>query len=116
MLYTLTDAIEAVNQGEDIPDVLADPTNGDEAFRLNYISTDAWRGYYAAEALEGSGWVKQDDGWMTGEWDDAPEEARGSNVEAKLNALAEDQDVVVVFAPTSNVFSTSYDVFVRASG
>lgn len=114
MLYTLTQPIVAVNEGEDIPEVLADPIDGEDAFKLNYISTDAWRGYWEAEALEDSGWVKADDGWMTGEWDDAPVEARSSSVEAKLTALAEDQDVVAIFMPTSNVFSTSYDVFVRA--
>jgi hypothetical protein len=51
---------------------------------------------------------------MTGDWDDAPSGNSSSDVEAKIKALeAEHGDVYVIFAPTSNVFSTSYAVIVK---
>ena len=109
-------AIDAVNLGEEIPEELE--IDGEPAFELEYHSTDAWRGYYNAVPIEGSGWEKLDEGWMTGDYDDAPTEARSSSVEEKVNRLAgeldeKDCDLAVVFAPTSNVFSTGYDLFKR---
>ena len=109
-LLTNTEAIEAVNAGEDIPEEIE---VGGELIRLEYHSTDAWRGYWDAVATDGSGWEKIDEsGWMTGDYDDAPLEARGSSVEEKVNRIADEldadgYDVLVVFTPTSNVFSTS---------
>jgi hypothetical protein len=116
MLIINTEAINAANAGEDTPEVVE--VNGIPAVRIGWHSTDAWRGYYEATPIDGSGWEPVTDGWMTGEWDDAPAEARGSNVEAKLTAMAEDleregYDLLAVFMPTSNVFSTAYDAFKR---
>lgn len=111
-----SEAIDAVNEGEDIPDVVT--VAGEEAFRLLYHSTDAWRGYYEAVAIEGTGWEKVEDGSVTGEWDDAPEGTRPSTVEERINRFteleaAEGREVVVVVTPTSNVFSMGFDVFRR---
>lgn len=113
MLYIENTLIEAASSGDDFPEMLDDPITGEPAFRVSYVRTDAWRGYHETSPLDGSGWMKVDGGWVTGDWPDAPAEAQESNVKAKLDALAEDQDVVVVFAPTSNVFSTVYDVYVH---
>lgn len=115
-LLTNTEAIDAVNLGEKIPDEIE--VDGD-LLLLEYHSTDAWRGYYEAVAAEGSGWESIDEsGWMTGDYDDAPYDARSSSVEKKCERIAEaleaeGYDLLVVFTPTSNVFSTSYDLFKR---
>ena len=53
-----------------------------------------------AEAVKKYGWQKVDDGWLTGDYDDAPTEAQSSNVEAKLHNLAKanpNVDYVVIF-------------------
>jgi hypothetical protein len=115
-LLTNTEAIESVNLGDGVPDEIE--VEGD-VLRLEYHSTDAWRGYWSAVAPDGSDWEPLDEsGWMTGDYDDAPLEARSSSVEEKVERIAEaaeaeGYDVLVVFTPTSNVFSTSYDLFRR---
>jgi hypothetical protein len=112
------EAIEAVNNGTDIPNFLFDD-DGKKAFHLRYKHTDGWRGYHYVTATKQGGWKKIDyDGWVTGNWNDAPEEARQDNVDTKLKALAKEyakqgKDVIAIFAPTSNVFSTAFDVFVK---
>lgn len=109
--YINTEAIQAINEGRNVPKRIND-------FRIKYVVIDGWRGYYEAIATKVSGWIKLDSDWMTGDWDDAPEGNASSQVEAKLNALhAKVQklggELKVVFLPTSNVFSSAYDVFVR---
>lgn len=88
-------------------------------FIIRYVKTDAWRGYMEARARKGTGWRKVDEidgeklaGWCTGEWDDAPEGTRGSELHRLLSKLEADE-AKIIFLPTSNVFSTAYDVFVR---
>jgi hypothetical protein len=119
MLYKDTSAIEAVIEGRDIPSWIFIGSN--RVAKIKYIHTSGWRGYHEATATKKHGWAKVKDGWMTGDWDDAPTEARGSNVEAAVNALAKENDArgydtLIVFLPTSNVFSTAYDVFEKARG
>jgi hypothetical protein len=117
-LIVNSEAIDAVNEGEEIPEIL--DVDGDP-IRLTYVSTDAWRGYYDAVADDDSRWIKlgeEESGWVTGNYDDAPVDARSDTVEAKCNRIAanldaEGYDCAVVFAPTSNVFSTAYDLFKR---
>ena len=117
-LHINNEAIEAVNEGRDVPAYVQDFENV-RAFHIKYHSTDGWRGYYESTATKKSGWKKIDyEGWVTGEWDDAPENARCSTVDAKLNELAREYErkgyhVTAVFSPTSNVFSTAFDVFVK---
>jgi len=114
-LYTDTTCIEAVNEDEELPETILDPETQRPVLTLGYIRTDAWRGYYEPTPLDGSGWREDREagGWMTGDYDDAPERARSSNVKARLEALAEERDVLAVFTPSSNVFSTIVSVFVR---
>jgi hypothetical protein len=117
-LYINNECIEAYNETAETPKFLHDH-NGNKAFHLQWHDTDGWRGYYEVKALKNSGWSKIDyDGWITGNWDDAPEEAKESTVDAKLRKLAKEYElkgyeVEAVFALTSNVFSTVFDVFVR---
>lgn len=113
--YVNTQAIEAVNEGLDTPTYLTDDA-GERAFKLKYVSTDGWRGYYDVVPTKKHGWEKLDSDWVTGNWDDAPEDNREDSVEDKLDKLSEElgadgYKLAVVFAPTSNVFSTSYDIF-----
>jgi hypothetical protein len=118
MLHINTDCIEAYNSTSEIPYYIFDH-NGDRGWRLKWHSSDAWRGYYEALPVKKTGWHKIDyDGWVTGNWDDAPEEAREETVDAKLKVLADDYqakgyDVTAVFVLTSNVFSTAFDVFIK---
>lgn len=116
-LYTDATCIEAVNDGEELPEAILDPETQRPALTLGYVRTDAWRGYYEPSPIKGSGWREDREagGWMTGDYDDAPEHARSSNVKARLEALAETRDVLAVFTPSSNVFSTIVSVFVRES-
>lgn len=114
MLYTDSTMIDAVNSGDDMPETIYDPFTGEPGFSVAWHSTDAWRGYYETIPLV-EGWEKVDEGAVCGEWDDVPPGTRSSDVEAKLNALAETDDILVIIAPTSNVFSMGYDAYRRVA-
>jgi len=88
-------------------------------FIISYHKSDGWRGWYEVEARKGTKWrkVEEIDGiklpkWTTGEWEDAPENTKGSEVDKLLKKLKA-SEIKVIFLPTSNVFSTAYDVFAR---
>ena len=108
-----TEAIDAIIDGRDIPSRIKD-------FTLKYTSTDGWRGYYTAKATKKSGWEVYNGktaGWVTGNWDDAGSNASDA-VEDELDVIAKQaqeagREMIVVFLPSSNVFSTVYDVFTR---
>lgn len=113
-LIVNTEAIDAMNEGEEIPDEIE---VGGEIIRIEW-KAEGYRGFYDSIPSVTSAWEQIDEGWVTGDYDDAPEDARSSNVEAKLNKLAADLDAegydcAAVFMPTSNVFSTGYDVYKR---
>jgi hypothetical protein len=113
--FTNTEAIDAVNSDTDMPGYLYDD-EGLRGWRLKYTSTDAWRGYYSAVPVKKNGWQLLDSNWITGDYSDAPDGHGSSDVQLKLDNLAkklasEGFKMAVVYAPTSNVFSTSYDVF-----
>lgn len=125
MLYTDTSAIDAVNEGRDTPTWIFIGSN--RVAKLSWKSTDAWRGYTEVTAVKKQGWQAVDldaldlAGWITGDYPDAPEDAQSSNVEARVEALAKRNDArgfdtLIVFAPTSNVFSTAFDVFEKSRG
>jgi hypothetical protein len=86
----------------------------DLTIRRTYHSTDAWRGYNETTV---EGFVNVLDGWTTGGWGDSV--ARRKQVfNDWAQALIEGEvrppfDVVIVFDPTSNVFSTAVTVLVR---
>lgn len=109
--YANTEAIDAVNEGRSVPRKIGD-------FKIKYIPTDGWRGYYDAVATKKSNWKKLDSSWVTGDWDDAPHGHASKDVTSSLDKLylrvkELGGEMCVVYVPTSNVFSTAYDVFVR---
>lgn len=116
MLHINTKVIDAYNNGHTIPSIITDHT-GETAFRLKWVNSDGWRGYYEATPLKKSGWRKYDyDGWVTGNWDDAPIEAREDTVQENLERIAKENpnaEIEAVFVLTSNVFSTAFDVFIK---
>ena len=110
-METITQAIDAINDGRDVPKKIGD-------FKLKWISTDAWRGYYDATATKKSGWIKAGSNWLTGNWGDAPSGHSSGEVETTLEEMEkqahlEGKEMAVIYLPTSNVFSTAYDVFLR---
>lgn len=110
MIYHNTTAIDAVNDGKDTPDAFYHKST--LIATSEYIHTDGWRGYTKMHPAEGYKLIEGD--WMTGDWDDAPEGHSSREVEAKIRDLETQYgDVYVIFAPTSNVFSTSYAVIVK---
>ena len=115
MLHINTKCIEAYNDTGEVPTFIPDYT-GTKAFRLKWEG-EGWRGSYVTKPLVKSGWKKLNyDGWVTGDWDDAPEEARQDTVQKNLERIARENpqsEVEVVFVLTSNVFSTAFDVFIK---
>lgn len=113
MVLQDTTAIQAVNEGRDTPDAFYHPKHPSQLIaKSKWVKTDAWRGY--TEIVPEPGYKELDADWMTGDWGDAPEGHSSSEVEAKIKQLEKQYgDVHVIFAPTSNVFSTSYSVIVR---
>ncbi len=125
MLYRDTSAIDAINNGTDTPTWVFIGSN--RVAKFGYKHTDGWRGYYTVTATKKQGWAEVDPdtvhiaGWVTGDWDDAPEDAQNSNVADRLEAYAKQNDArgfdtLVVYAPTSNVFSTAMYVFEKSRG
>jgi hypothetical protein len=111
MIYVDNSAIEAVNAGEDTPERFYNRA-GELIAKSRWVSTDAWRGY--TEIVPARGFIAVDDSWVTGDWSDAPAGHSNSEVNQKIQALeAKHGDLWVIYAPTSNVFSTSYAVIAR---
>jgi hypothetical protein len=110
MIHYDNTAIDAVNEGRDTPDAFYHKST--LIATSEYVHTDGWRGYTKIKPVQGFKEVEAD--WVTGDWDDAPEGNSSSEVEAKIKELEKQYgDIFVIFAPTSNVFSTSYAVIVR---
>ena len=102
--------INAMNEGGDVMHRIKD-------FSIKYKATDGWRGYYYAVPTKKSRWESVDSSWITGNWSDSGENG-SDNVESKLKAIdtnltAEGYEMAVIFLPTSNVFSTAYEVYKR---
>ena len=98
--------------GDDTP-----ATVNNREFRIKYVATDGWRGYYSAIPTKKSGWVAIDSDWVTGNWDDAGENSADATEQKmkKLVAMVEEVggEFIMILLPTSNCFSTAYDCFVR---
>jgi hypothetical protein len=109
----VADVANAHFGGEDVPEVIEHPDTSEEIARISWHSTDAWRGYYEAEPLDG--WAKVGDGCNCGDWDDAPPGTSNDECEAQLRELAEKHgEVVVVVCGGSNLFAMQYDVLARS--
>lgn len=106
------EAINAINEGLEVPSFVEN-----KEIRIKYVATDGWRGYYDAVPTKKGGWTKIESNWMTGNWDDAGENGKDvmmKNIEKTAKKLEkEGKEVLVVYTPTSNVFSISLDVFTR---
>lgn len=114
MIHYDTTTIDAINGGYDMPMRIRDPLEpGRLIGTLKYVSTDGWRGYYSLKPTARYKRVGED--WVTGDWDDAIAAEHGETpTEAKFKALEQQYgDIYVVYSPTSNVFSTAYDVLVK---
>lgn len=110
MIYRNYTAIEAVNNGTDTPDAFYHKSTLIAVSK--WINTDGWRGYTKIVPEPGYKEITAD--WVTDDWDDAPEGNSSSDVVKKIEALENEHgDIWVIFAPTSNVFSTAYSVLVR---
>jgi hypothetical protein len=113
MKHVDTTVLDA-RQGEDeeMPEYIYDPDTGVEVARVVYRSTDAWRGHYDTEPLDG--WVKVGEGTNCGSWDDTPPGTSNEENEAKVDALEREHgEILLVLLPTSNVFALGYDVYAR---
>lgn len=117
MIYYDSTAIDAVNEGRDIPDAFYNPVRPSELIATRrWHASSAWRGYN--EVLPEPGYKDVLADWTTGDWGDAISELQGSEAtEAKVKA-AEKQfgTVYVIFTPTSNVFSTGVDILAADPG
>lgn len=82
---------------------------------INWVSTDAWRGYYKADLKDG--FTPISEGWATGRWDDVPWKHDFNDLFDAVfwdNKVYPPCDVFCVASPTSNVFSTSTVLAVRS--
>ena len=108
MIYELAiHDVDTVDVGHTLPD----PIDGEpDRFEYRWVQTDGWRGHYDVTATDDI-WTHLEDGWVTGDWDDAGEHAE-SRVLARIQELERIYgSVLVIVSPTSNVFATGYDVF-----
>jgi hypothetical protein len=112
-LHKITDVVDAMNGDEDVPTEVENPISGEPGFRIFWRNTGGYRGHYDSEALDPERWERVKEGNVCGEWDDVPPGTRTSENEAAINAIAETRDVVLIFLPTSNVFSMAYDLWGR---
>lgn len=111
MIYIDTTAIEAVNDGRDVPDAFYHKSTLIGV--REWVSSSAWRGHNTIKPEAGFKTVEED--WVTSDWGDAVSEEHGPDAtERKLKALEKKYgDIFVIYTPTSNVFSTGMDVLAR---
>ena len=106
------EAIEAINEGLNVPSFIEN-----KEIIIKYVATDGCRGYYDAVPTKKGGWIKIESNWTTGNWDDAGENGEDimmKNIEKTAKKLEkEGKEVLVVYTPTSNIFSIGIDVFTR---
>lgn len=99
---------------------LPDDLKLDPDFTSEYVHTSGWRGYTKFTPKPGTGWKEVDGGWFTGMPDDTVS-AMNDSERFIGNFLPRAADAIkraggqlkVIIAPTSNVFSTAHDIFVR---
>lgn len=100
----------------EIPQWLADLFPDGKVTR-HYARTDGWRGYYDTTAAM-TGVTKLADGWITGDWGDgvsarkAPARDLGEYLTSG-DAPLPPRPLYWILEPTSNVFSTATELFVK---
>jgi len=107
-----TSAIEAVNNGGDVPLKISD------GFKLKYKAIDGWRGSYSV--IPPKGWKQVTENWMTGMADGSiggmnnSTEVIGNHFPQLLTEVRRlGGDAKLILTPTSNAFSTGYGVYVK---
>jgi len=86
-------------------------------FDIKWHSTDAWRGYQEAVPKPNTNWFEVHADWTTGDWEDAGEHA----VSKQKTKILQFRDKIsqaggttkFLHLPTTNVFSSSLQVFAR---
>jgi hypothetical protein len=112
-ITVIADVANAHYAGEEVPETIEHPDTGEVVATMQYVSTDAWRGYW--DAVPAEGWLKVGDGANCGSWEDTPPGTSDEETEVYIRGLAaEHGDVVVIVGGSSNVFSMTYDVLARA--
>lgn len=109
---TLVDAAFADTEEIEMPATVNDPLTGEPAFKVAWQG-QGYRGYWETEPLEGAAWTKIKDGWVGGDWGDLPDENQNSSVEAVINEMAKTRELLIVIAPSSNVFALMFDLYER---
>lgn len=114
MLHKDTTLCDAAFSDDDtpMPETVNDPITGEPAFKVVWKG-QGYRGYWETEPLEGAAWTKIKDGWVGGEWDDLGDENRSSSVEEAINEIAKTRELLIVIAPSSNVFAMMFDLYER---
>ena len=110
--------LEAVYNGDgDAPEHIFDPEDESTPIARVFWNGNGWRGHYDTELLDGvTGWKHVDEGANTGAWEDAPAGTSNAEVEDQIEKLeAEHGTILVVGLPTSNVFSTAFDVYAKVA-
>lgn len=100
-----------------VGDLFVMTEHGDDteiAFHRSYHTTSGWRGYYETTV---AGFSPIVDGWTTGGWGDAVGARKATFNDWAQEIIEGDVTlpfpVVLVFDPTSNVFSTAVTVLIR---
>lgn len=110
MIHVIDDAIRAINEGKETPDAYYYKST--LIATSQWKATDGWRGY--TEIIPEAGYKLLSSDWLTGNWSDAPSGNSSDEVEDKLKQLEKEHgDIFVILTPTSNVFSTGYDVLIK---
>lgn len=110
----ISDIADAHYGDGDMPDVIEHPDTGESIATVSYHKTDAWRGYWEADPVEG--WRKVGSGCNCGDWGDTPPGTSNDECEAQISGLVDEfGDVVVLLCGGSNVFAMQYDVLARSS-
>ena len=98
-------------------DVWKGMQKGHKDFDIKWHSTDAWRGYEEAVPKKNTNWFEVHADWTTGDWEDAGEHA-ASKQQTKIQQFRDKISQAggttkFLHLPTSNVFSSSLQVFAR---
>jgi len=90
-------------------DIITEYENNTD-FKIEWKSTDAWRGYY--EVIESGDWVNVHSDCILAMSED---ERELKNFDEKLEESCKERGITIVkvFCRTSNLFSSGYDVFVK---
>ena len=97
------------------PEFIYDPEDDDKPIaRVFWRSTDGMRGHFDTEPLPDTGWKHVGEGANTGDWSDAPPGTSNEEVREYVDKLeAEHGTILLIGLPTSNVFSTAFDVYAK---